>query len=378
MNSCTFPPLVDARPSQSKVGHRGQDGHRARTQLPVLLGNAAPDTGSRHKGSKVMSKTPKQPQQASAPKGAISMLQEYVQCSQSFHVPANYSVLQWDFDSQMADAATLEFRAIVSFLLEGVPHHVAGAWQPKKKDAQRDAAERALGLFVGRWSEQVLNSEQNCPPLKSLSQPKAFTASEEDALVECCQTLDVLRGTTVPLAWSLPQAASGTCRATVQIMLLNVPHQFAGSPQRSEAEARADAARRVLWYLQCPGFENIYEPDPMAPAITTMKIPRPPAAWAGATAEGALEVAERKTAIMRVQNRLQQTFELRPGLSAWSWDYKMDEKDEEWPARCYATVTIPVIGKKFTGNWHRGQREAQLDTLTQVTEYLDDLDRNRQ
>lgn len=189
---------------------------------------------------------------------------------------------------------------------------------------------------------------------------------------------DELRGTTLPLAWSVPQADSGTFRATVQIMLLNVPHQFAGSPQKSEAEARADAARRVLWYLHRPGFTELYEPDPMAPAITTMKIPRPPAAWAGATAEGALEVAERKTAIMRVQNRLQQTFELRPGLSAWSWDYKMDEKDEEWPARCFATVTIPVISKKFTGNWQRGQREAQLDTLTQVTDYLDSLERTRQ
>lgn len=33
----------------------------------------------------------------------------------------------------------------VSFLLDGVPHHVAGAWQQSKKLAQRDTAERCLG-----------------------------------------------------------------------------------------------------------------------------------------------------------------------------------------------------------------------------------------
>merc|ERR1711971_183616 len=107
---------------------------------------------------------PRAPTQAPFPsatgtKGAISMLQEFVQCSQNFHIPPNYPVLQWSFDSQMADSATLEFRAVVAFLLEGVPHHVAGTWQLKKKDAQRDAAERALGLFVGRWSVEVLRED---------------------------------------------------------------------------------------------------------------------------------------------------------------------------------------------------------------------------
>ena len=45
----------------------------------------------------------------------------------------------------MADNTNLEFRAQVSFLLDGVPHHVAGAWQQSKKLAQRDCAERCLG-----------------------------------------------------------------------------------------------------------------------------------------------------------------------------------------------------------------------------------------
>jgi len=297
------------------------------------------------------------------------MLQEFVQCSQTFNVPSNYSVLQWEFDSQMADAATLEFRAIVAFLLDGVPHHVAGIWQPKKQDAKRDAAERALELFHGRWGEQSGREQE----ISTLS-PSTVVMKAEELLTECCQNLDVCSAT--PPSWSVRWEA-GTCRATVEMKLLGVPHQFAGADQISEEEARADVARRVLWYLRRPGFQDVFEPDPAGPAITTMKIPRPPTAWAGSTADGAVEIAERKTAIMRVQNRLQQTFELRPGLSAWSWSYELDPDDEEWPVLCRASVSIPVIGKTFEGMWVRGQRDAQLDTLTQVTDFLDQLPRSR-
>lgn len=357
----------------------------SRGKLPRLLGNSGTTAASRHKGGRVAQKTSTQSHNDVAAKGAISMLQEFVQSSQTFSLPANYSVLQWEFDSQMADAATLEFRAIVSFLLEGVPHHVAGTWQPKKKDAQRDAAERALHLFAGKTSsERALHPEralhlfaEKISKRQHRSTPSESSiaeASEEERLSECCRTLDVCCAT--PPSWSVSWD-SCTCLATVEITLLGVLHKFAGAAQGSEAEARADTAKRVLWYLQSPGFENVYEPDPSAPAIATMKIPRPPAGWAGFTEEEALEVAERKTAIMRVQNRLQQSFELRPGLSAWSWTYDVDADDEEWPVRCRATVTVPVIGKVFTGCWVRGQRDAQLDALSQVTHFLDELERTR-
>merc|ERR1719272_81679 len=98
-----------------------QLGQTTCTQLPRLLGNRGPQLRR-----KTMPMVSKPAPQGNAPKGAISKLQEFVQCSQTFNVPANYSVLQWDFDSEMADSATLQFRAIVAFLLNGVPHHVAG------------------------------------------------------------------------------------------------------------------------------------------------------------------------------------------------------------------------------------------------------------
>lgn len=349
------------------------------SQMPRLLGHSAHRSvgntdGQKQTINKIARCVPgKRPAQSAAQKGPISMLQEFVQCSQRFHVPAKYSVLQWSYDSQMADAATLEFRAVVAFLLEGVPHHVAGTWQPKKKDAQRDAAERALGLFVGKWSEHALGPQQgNATPGDTMRW--ACSCREEDLVAECCRTLDVCSNT--PPSWSVRSEGDG-CIATVEMTLLGVPHQFAGASQRTEAEARADASRRVLWYLQRPGFKDTYEPDPASAAIVTSTIPAPPKAWTGSVEDAALEVTDRKTAIMRVQNRLQQTFVLRHGRSAWSWSYEIDPDDGEWPALCKATVDIPVIGKTFVGDWVRGQREAQLDTLVQVTQFLDGLDTRR-
>jgi len=323
----------------------------------------------RQKGTKTVPGGCKQAGQTAASKGAISMLQEFVQWSQA--LPSNYSVLQWTFETQMADSATLEFRAIVAFLHEGVPHHIVGIWQAKKKDAQRDAAERALSLFVGRWSEQVDEAMQNPMENTKLSSNGVPQLSEQELVAERCRTLDTC--CSIPPCWSLHWEADA-CRATVEMSLGGVPHQFVGAVESSEAAARVDTARRVLWYLQCPGFQDAFEPDPLS--LVATKLPPPPAAWAhDSVAEGALKAAERKTAIMRVQNRLQQQFshDLQPGSSVWAWTYEMDPKDADWPPLCRATASIPVIGETFVGDWVRGQRESQLDTIRQVTDFLDKL-----
>jgi len=304
------------------------------------------------------------------------MLQEFVQTSHKFQVPSNYSVLQWSFDSKMADAATLEFRATVAFLYEGVPHHVVGTWQPKKKDAQRDAADRALGLFVGRWGTQIPGVTQNPTDNRKLLPTGVAQEDDETLLVQHCRHSKACGG--ILPSWSIRWEGDG-CRATVEVSLLGVSHQFAGAAQTSEEAARVDVARRLLFYLQCPGFQDTYEPDPSADAVVTRKIPPPPANWAhDSVAEGALEVAEKKTAIMRLQNRLQQTFShsIRPGSSVWSWSYETDPDDDDWPALSCASVTIPAMGMTFKGDWLRGQRDAQLSTIQQVTRALDELEFN--
>lgn len=332
----------------------------------------------RQKGAKTIPGACKQAAQSAASKGAISMLQEFVQWSQA--LPSNYSVLQWTFESQMADSATLEFRAIVAFLHEGVPHHIVGIWQAKKKDAQRDAAERALSLFVGRWSAQIDEAMQKPLENAKLSSSEvaespgclkaACALCEQELVAERCRTLDTC---SIPPCWSLHWEADA-CRATVEMSLCGVPHQFVGAAESSEVAACVNTARRVLWYLQCPGFQDAFEPDPLS--LVATKLPPPPAAWAhDSVVEGALKAAERKTAIMRVQNRLQQQFsrDLPPGSSVWAWTYEMDPNDADWPPLCRATASIPVIGETFVGDWVRGQREAQLDTIRHVTDFLDKL-----
>jgi len=307
-------------------------------------------------------------------KGAISKLQEYVQCSHTFHLPSNYSVLQWTFHSKMADAATLEFRAIVAFILEGVPHHIAGKWMPKKKDAQRDAAERALVLFAERWGEP------NAPKVRRPSAlPVHITATpgrvyEEVVFEKHCEQLEDCRS--YAPVWTVHWDGA-ECHAVVAIQLLGVPHHLAGSKKPSEAAARKDVALRALWYLQHPDYQDQFEADPASHAIVSGKISAPPAEWChDPVAEGAEEVAERKTAIMRVQNRLQQMFskELVPGVSVWSWNYEMENEESEHLAQCRASVCIPVLNKTFAGDWMRGQRDAQLETIKQVRKFLDAIE----
>lgn len=272
----------------------------------------------------------------------------------------------------MADYTTLEFCGTVAFLLEGIPHHVVGAWHPSKKCAQRDTAERALGFFVGR-GEQVQRRE-NIAPVQAKCIASAVEALEQ--FCHACPDCD-----SESPHWELCRQDTEVS-ARVGLQLLGVAHTFAGMPKLTEEKARDDAARRVLWYLGCPGFEDAFSPDWRAPAVTGRDIPPPPASWAKKTNDvaqsRAVQVAERKTALMRAQNRLQQAFarSLQPGQSVWEWKYDLDEEDDSWPPLCRATVTVPVAGKTFTGQWMRGQRDAQIETCRLVSAFLDAGDWN--
>lgn len=304
-------------------------------------------------------------------KGAISLLQEFVQSSTKLHLPSNHSVLQWKFDTRMADEATLQFRATVSFLLEGVPHHAAGSWHPSKKMAQRDAAERSLQLFVRKWGEEDRKDRKEPAP----DSDEEGLADEVQLLHAYSRTLDVCGDSVPQFEVSRSEDGSGFWQTHIELQIMGVPHRFLGASMAMEEAATVDCAKRVLWYLKCPGFDDVFELDPKDPALLSLKIPPPAENWAapGAPAADAAEVAEKKTAVMRVQNRLQQTFSrrLRPGQSVWEWTYETDPKDEDWPPLYRATVQILVVGKSFTGEWLRGQREAQISAIADVMQFLD-------
>jgi len=316
-------------------------------------------------------------------KGAISQLQEFVQGAKLFPMPPNCPVLQWDHDTRMT-GASLEFRATVAFLLDGVPHHTVGTWKSSKKLAQRDAAERTLGLFVNRWGELMLQQQdleqQQTLPLRSRlsgcdeqgNTPHSGRVGEMHALEDFCLKY--------PSSQAMPNWShrweGNLCQAFAEVHLLGVSHTFSGKLCENLDAAYADVARRVLWYLHAPGWEDAFEPDVEYVRTAAMDIPEPSPGWGkDGDSEGEdQQLAERKTVIMRVQNRIQQAYarQLEPGTSVWYWSYERDIKDKGWPPLFRATVHLPLAGRTFIGAWLRGQREAQIDACTRITEFLDE------
>jgi len=102
-------------------------------------------------------------------------------------------------------------------------------------------------------------------------------------------------------------------------------------------------------------------------------MPAPAASWVATLQNGeSVQAAERKTTLMRVQNRLQQVFarQLKPGQGVWEWSYEADPDDTAWPPTCRAKVQIPAAKQVFEGPWVRGQREAQIETCHLVMAFL--------
>jgi len=149
---------------------------------------------------------------------------------------------------------------------------------------------------------------------------------------------------------------------------------LAGAFADTEQEARLDVTKRVLFYLQCPGFEEAFE-QPQCKDTKLEEVATPPRGWIGGEDEDsdAMDEASRKTTLMRVQNRLQQTYskQLPAGRSVWEWSFEADPEDQDWPPRFRATVAVPAISQEFSGEWVRGQRDAQLDAVERLIEYLD-------
>jgi len=361
-------------------------------------------------------------------RGPISALQEFVQEEgKLFKMPANCSVLQWEYGTRMA-GKNLEFRATVAFVLAGLPHHVAGVWMPSKKKAQRDAAERAIGLYMasgrggpvfdvikqlekgpssGRstprteedgWatpsrSASVSSTPKTAPcvgwatPVRAASSCWADWSDLELDPEDGMQTeVDILRdhclqkGSPPPVCSRKFDEADGTCQAFVEIKLQGVSHTFSGQRCADEGMAEVDVAKRVLWYLQAPGLEDAFEPDWDFARAVAQEIPEPATTrWAKDNRDDETEVqiaeqvAERKTTVMRVQNRLQQLFakQIETGSTVWHWSYMRDKRDKQWPPRYRAVVRVPLVSQSFSSDWIRGQKEAQIDACEKLLEFLE-------
>mmetsp|Transcript_78330 Transcript_78330/g.227252 ORF Transcript_78330/g.227252 Transcript_78330/m.227252 type:complete len:263 (+) Transcript_78330:56-844(+) len=195
-------------------------------------------------------------------------------------------------------------------------------------------------------------------------------ASDESALEYFCRAHSACGDR--PPRWSAAVDDRGVV-AQVDIDLLGVPHKFAGAACASGAAARADTAKRVLWYLQCSGYEECFK-VPMMPAMRGDRIHGPPAgAWTDTDSSACDKLAaERRTALMRVQNRLQRELSsvIPLGRSVWNWSYEAAQPSAGRP-RCRAVATVPGLGRSFSGPWASGKREAQIEASLVIERYLD-------
>merc|ERR1712183_1089836 len=142
-----------------------------------------------------------------------------VQSSTEFQIPASRQVLQWDFDQRLAHANALEHRATVIFLLDGVLHYAAGSWQSSKKLAQRDAADRALGL-IGACNHLLVPCTPSTPDRTCNANEVQLPMGQYlpcDGLLELyCRQLNGGNDGSPP-RWSCVWEDDSLCRANVEL-----------------------------------------------------------------------------------------------------------------------------------------------------------------
>jgi len=331
--------------------------HSGKAGAPTVSGRAA-----------VLSSPSSATEDCGVSKGSISQLQEFVQGAKIYPMPPNCPVLQWRYETRPV-ASSMEFCATCSFLLDGVPHHTVGAWRSNKKLAQRDTADRTLGLFVSRWASLITLDE-----LAGVAHKDALpgpTRSEVELLDKFCERLSW--DGTASVGWS-HRWELGECQAFAEVRLLDVPHTFQGQKMPTLEAAYKDAAQRILWYLQCPGYEDMFEPDQDYVRSVAQEIPGPQSCWNKdeVLQEGEdCSLIQRKTIIDKVQKRLEQVSSLEPGKPVWYWSFERDMKDRGWPPLFRAHVTLAATDRSFSGTWQRGQREAQIQVCALVSQLLD-------
>jgi hypothetical protein len=244
--------------------------------------------------------------------------------------------------------------------------------------AQRDTAERSLGFFVGRLGDHILGSRFAAVDVEAglASNGSETVGIDADMLphevvVVASFSRQFTGGAGAPIIWSL-QWDEGLCQAILEFPMCGVRHQFGGPFCAAIVDAYRETAQRVLWYLGCPGYEDAFMPDSVAVGLDKALPPAPPN-WAAEPEEiNAIEDAERKTAVMRLQNRLQQAFSssLQPGQQVWEWRFKTSAGDQG-TTLVKATVHIPALGHQFSSVHAQVVRNAQLEVCTAVNAYLD-------
>jgi len=231
---------------------------------------------------------------------AVSLLQEYVQSCTAFS--PHKKILTWNFEQQLENETTLQFRATVSFMFNSIPHHFCGGWQSSKKKAQRDTAERVRHYLARSFEQPEPGAADTTPRTPASGNPEGHRAAIDpcslpEVVVEelwaafegrsgslsSCGSRgeageDDASGLETKLRWQMeersPLDVAGTsqsevCRATVTFFIHTVPHHFAGGWCANANQARADTAERVLWYfgMRAEGFAAAADKPLPAPPL---------------------------------------------------------------------------------------------------------------
>jgi len=216
-------------------------------------------------------------------KAAISKLQEYVQSSKEYPCPSSLPPLQWAWEEREKQDGSpgKEFCAQVTFPKDGLLHTVLGIWRPKKKCAQRDTAKRALALFEG------CQGPASRVQLDRAGHREGHKAASNSTPEHMEQLLEKLCGSKPSIfrACRKDSMRPSLFQAVVQIALEGVPHCFQGAPKPDETAAKADALRRVLWYLNHRDFNTVFDAPPAVSQrrFRGRSFPSPPEGWMSMT-----------------------------------------------------------------------------------------------
>mmetsp|Transcript_29325 Transcript_29325/g.67505 ORF Transcript_29325/g.67505 Transcript_29325/m.67505 type:complete len:396 (+) Transcript_29325:86-1273(+) len=216
----------------------------------------------------------------------IARLQELLQAPEHtalFKFPPGVKVLQWSFHEKRE--GRLQFRAVLHFLCNGVPHHATGGWWPSKKEARQNAAEVGFALLQGLQLDSMsAQSALTCTDLSPL-QPGPCTRQARAAKGDCLERFQSLLAqcpmvTDTSAEWSsVLTEDSNEWQAMVTVRLFGVKHTFSGPGLTNLAEAKLEAAKRVLWYLGSAGFEGFFVPHRRALLATRCQVPAAPKEW---------------------------------------------------------------------------------------------------
>mmetsp|Transcript_13397 Transcript_13397/g.31451 ORF Transcript_13397/g.31451 Transcript_13397/m.31451 type:complete len:614 (+) Transcript_13397:116-1957(+) len=224
---------------------------------------------------------------------AIAQLQELLQSAQRsvhFRYPPGAKVLQWSHSEQRTAEGFASFRAVLAFFQDGVGHHITGGWERSKKHARQSAAECALAVMRRKQVSPDISGQA----FVDLATPLAVTgtramgpAAEADVqllnkTVDERTDMRLTGGQHVKPVLQAEATDRGEWCALVDIPYLGIMHSFSGPPRATKEAACAEAARRVLWYLQMNSFDGLYVPDATAIVASDCIVPDPPLSWAKA------------------------------------------------------------------------------------------------